>query len=355
MTRRTVTAQSLHYYSRPHSGPPSGPIGGPAAWTAADMADTERWQIRLTDAEVGEVIDAVAQARAAGRPTEAWTAADLPLPTLTGRVAEWRAILDGGRGVIVLRGVPVDRWTPAEAEAFFWGFGLHLGRPGAQSQRGELIGHVRDEGQQTDGRLFRTSDAINYHCDAADVVGLLCLSTAPEGGRSRFVSSVAVFDALRASQPELAEALFEPIWMDTRGSGGIRAVPIEPCRHHAGRLRTFYHSDYFRSASRHGGIPALTGRQRALMEAYEALAHDPAFYVELDFAPGDIQLLSNHTVLHARGEYHDGPAQRRHLLRLWVSLAIEAGPGERLRRLRTRLTFLGRLIRGRVDARRHRG
>jgi hypothetical protein len=40
------------------------------------------------------------------------------------------------------------------------------------------------------------------------------------------------------------------------------------------------------------------------------------------FEAGDVQLISNHTVLHARTQYEDWPetSRRRHLLRLWLSL-----------------------------------
>ena len=38
--------------------------------------------------------------------------------------------------------------------------------------------------------------------------------------------------------------------------------------------------------------------------------------------PGDVQLVSNHSVIHARTAYEDAPGSggRRHLLRLWLSL-----------------------------------
>lgn len=41
----------------------------------------------------------------------------------------------------------------------------------------------------------------------------------------------------------------------------------------------------------------------------------------MQFVPGDVQLISNHTVLHARTAYEDEPAAgaKRHLLRLWLS------------------------------------
>ncbi len=58
------------------------------------------------------------------------------------------------------------------------------------------------------------------------------------------------------------------------------------------------------------------------MDTYEAIAMEEGMYLDMDLQPGDIQLLSNHTNLHARTEYedHDDPAKRRHLLRLWLSL-----------------------------------
>jgi hypothetical protein len=42
--------------------------------------------------------------------------------------------------------------------------------------------------------------------------------------------------------------------------------------------------------------------------------------VDLDFRPGDIQILHNHVVLHSRTAYEDWPepTRKRHLLRLWL-------------------------------------
>jgi alpha-ketoglutarate-dependent taurine dioxygenase len=40
----------------------------------------------------------------------------------------------------------------------------------------------------------------------------------------------------------------------------------------------------------------------------------------MELRPGDLQLVSNHTILHARTAYEDGGAGKRHLLRLWLTL-----------------------------------
>ena len=98
-------------------------------------------------------------------------------------------------------------------------------------------------------------------------------------------------------------------------------VPAIPCRHAAGRLRTFYHSDYFRSAARHADAPVGTC-ERELFDVYEAIASEPGIHLDMQFEPGDVQLVSNHVVLHARTAYEDWPepGRKRHLLRLWLSL-----------------------------------
>jgi hypothetical protein len=202
-----------------------------------------------------------------------------------------------------------------------------MGRPGAQNPQGDLLGHVRDTGEDAADpfvRLYRTASHIAYHCDAADVVGLLCLRQAKRGGASRIVSSVSVHDELLRRRPDLVSRLYEPFRLDVRNedaSGALRHLPIPPCRFADGRLRTFFHSDYFRSAVRHDDVAPFTREEQELLDLYEEIARSPELCLDMDLAPGDIQWLSNHTILHARTAYEDHaePARQRHLLRLWLS------------------------------------
>ena len=88
-----------------------------------------------------------------------------------------------------------------------------------------------------------------------------------------------------------------------------------------GAPRMFYIGWYIRDAQRHPEVPRLTDEQLEAMELLESIANDPAFHVEMDFQPGDVQLLNNGRILHAREAYedHDDPGLRRHLLRLWLA------------------------------------
>ncbi len=319
--------QTAHYFDRPHEGVPREPVAGPAAWRGPDLSASSGWRHRLSDAEVDELLAATAHATGTGRALRDLSPADFPLPTLRDRVSDWRRELEDGRGFAVVSGLPLDRLSPEEVERLFWCLGLHMGNPGAQNTFGDTLGHVVDTGEDAANpfvRLYRTASDIAYHCDAADVVALLCLQPARQGGASRIVSSVAVFDELMRRRPGLCDRLFEPFRLDVRDENdqGLRFIEIPPCRFASGRLRTFYHSDYFRSVVRHADVPPFSDDERELMDLYEGIANDPAFYLDMDLARGDIQWVSNHVILHARTSYEDfdDSARKRHLLRLWLSI-----------------------------------
>lgn len=329
-THRTFREQAVHYFTRPHTRVPDAPIDSPAAWRGEDLREQEsRWRVRLDASEQDELERALDAIERGGIPMQALDRDRVPLPRLAGRIAGWREALMRGRGFLLVSGLPVDRWGEARSALAFWVLGHHLGVPGAQNPEGELLGHVRDYGEQSDSphvRLYRTPSDIAFHCDAADVVGLLCLRTARRGGESRIASSVAVWNALFAEDPDAARLLFQPFAHDLRGEhrpdapGHTRIQPC--CLGEDGVLRTFYHGEYFRSVERLPEVGALPPERRALLDRYDALAASPELRLDMVLEPGDVQLLSNHTIVHARTAYEDDPdpARRRHLLRLWLSL-----------------------------------
>ncbi len=348
---KTLTAQTIHYFGRPQSRVSRSPLHGPAAWRGSELSKLRDWRVALSKHEVDELDRALSAAKSTGKPMGALTREDFPLPTLAAQIDRWRHEVQHGRGFQVIGGIPVKRWSRADSELFFWCFGQHLGTPGAQNPQGDLLGHVIDTGESPDQvRHYRTRVYIDFHCDAADVVGLLCLQKAKLGGRSRIVSSVAVYNELLRRRPDAVERLYEPFMMDTKGEGGVRYMPVRPCRFDAGVLRTFYHSDYFRSAVDFDGRSLLSADDRAFLDLYNEIAESPELYLDMDLEPGDIQLLSNHTVLHARTDYedHPEPERKRHLLRLWVSLPSEEPLGTRLRTQWSRLAMVGTAVRFKV-------
>jgi len=198
---------------------------------------------------------------------------------------------------------------------------------------------VRDEGvARTDPsvRLYRTRARQDFHTDGSDLVGLLCLQRAMSGGESRIASSATVYNELLRRRPDLIEVLYSPFFWDrndeqSEGEDPFFALPVYSDVNGAPRM--FYIGWYIRDAQRHPQVPRLTEPQIEAMELVETIANDPAFHIEMDFQPGDVQLLNNAKILHAREAYEDAddPREQRHLLRLWLTARHFSSVEARLR------------------------
>jgi hypothetical protein len=311
---------------------PPGRIEGPSAWYGPDMAkspdlaNSEEWLYRLTGDEIAELDQALEHTRARGLDIIGITREDFPLPRLGPVLDDIHRELLHGRGFVLLRGVPVGRYSIAEAAAVYWGIGAYFGRALSQNAKGHVLGHVRDLGYNPDDpnvRIYQTTERQYFHTDSCDLVGLLCLRQARSGGLSAIVSSVTVFNEMLARRPDLLPVLFEPFETDRRGEvpAGMKpyfAVPV--FNWHAGRLSTIYVRRYIESARRFPEVPPLTARQVEALDGFDSLLEDSALNLFMDFEPGDIQLLHNHQILHDRTGYVDWPEppRKRHLLRLWL-------------------------------------
>lgn len=270
-------------------------------------------------------------------PLASLTRERFPLPGLHEDLARWSAMLRSGRGFVLLRGFPVDLLDGPAIELAWYGLGTHLGRAVAQTAAGDLLTHIRDERLPADAgkvRLYRTRQRQDFHTDGADIIGLLCLQPALRGGESRIVSSWALYNELLATRPDLLGALYEPVGWDRQGDVPAGQAPwfsLAPITDIDGAARLFYIGWYIRDSQQHPDAPRLTARHLEAMELLERLANDPAFHLAMDFQPGDVQLLNNGRILHAREAYedHPDPARRRHLLRLWLAAhnfaSLEAG------------------------------
>lgn len=315
-------------------------VTGPAVWRAGDVADPTAWTVELDEAARDEIVAAAVAAERRGLDVATLDPDAFPLPGLAGTLDDCAEQLRAGRGFVLLRGFPTDRLSPAAIELAYAGLGLHFGTPVSQDAAGTLLGHVRDERVPRTGpevRLYRTRERQDFHTDGADIIGLLCLHGAKRGGESRIVSSYAVHNELLARRPDLVDVLYEPLYWDRNDEQPDGEPPFYPLPVFAdvdGTPRVFYIGWYIRDAQRHAEVPRLTDIQLEAMELLESIANDPDFYVEMDFQPGDVQLLNNAKILHAREAYDDveDPAQRRHLLRLWLAAHRFASVEDGLRR-----------------------
>ncbi len=237
-----------------------------------------------------------------------------------------------GRGFVLLRGLPVDNCPIAESATAYWGIGTYFGSARSQNAMGHMLGHVRDLGlSSTDPRvrIYQTTERQNFHTNSCDIVGLLCLKTAKNGGLSSLTSSMSIYNVMAARRPDLLRRLFTPFATDRRGEvpeGKLPWFDIPVFNDYAGYLSVIYSPHYTRSSQRFPDARRLTAEDLEALEMFDRLAEDPELRLDMEFQPGDMQFVHNHTTLHDRTAFEDWPEpeRKRHLLRLWL-----AAPGAR--------------------------
>ncbi|KAL2022384.1 hypothetical protein VTK56DRAFT_5451 [Thermocarpiscus australiensis] len=329
----------LYHLLRPYSDFPKE-ITGPTVWKREDFIDSpDRWVHPFTDEEIQELSDTADAFIASGTPLTGISKDNFPLPKLGKLLTELREDLLNGKGFVLFKRFPADLWGPLKTAVAYMGLGTYLGYFISQNGRGHVLGHVKDVGDDPTQihavRIYRTAARQFFHADDGDIVGLLCVHRAQEGGESDIVSVHRVWNVLQREHPDVAELLTRPVWyFDRKGevSAGQEQWIRQPVVYleNGGRGRVYCKWDpyYVRSLTRFseaGLVPPLSPEQVRAMQILEETCQREALHMVLEV--GDIQFLSNAHLLHARTAYKDfaPPAPRRHLLRLW--LATPEGEG----------------------------
>ncbi|MDH5676102.1 MAG: TauD/TfdA family dioxygenase [Myxococcales bacterium] len=298
-----------------------------AQWYHDEVADPSVY-IEEFDASELEEID-VALANVRGRIDDLLNVskADFQLAGLAERLGHIERELIDGRGFVVLRGLPRDRYDNDEMCLIYWGIGMHLGKPWAQNKRGHMLGDVTDQGKPASDPTSRGNEvgsiALPYHSDGSDLVGLLCLQDGVEGGRSTVCNALAIHNDLLQEAPELVAELYEPQPHDFRGEhrkGGKPYYMVPVFTESADRLFVRYIRPYILASQRHPEAPRITETAERAMQRIDAMTQEPRYQVMMDFRPGDMQFINNYHVLHGRTAYRDDPSKGRvrHLKRLWL-------------------------------------
>jgi len=308
------------------------PIGAPErlwrrqrGWRADTLSDDD-WLLHLPPALIESLRVLATRALAGGIPA-------------AGAIREWRppyealtfaerieSLLEGGLGFCIVRGLPL--LSPEAAnEVATLAFATLLGRPVSQSQQGNIVARVEDLGcdiTKPGVRGHQTSAELAFHCDRADRVSLLCVRSAARGGQSKIVSSIQLKVDLSHKHPRLAECLHAPLPQDRRGEQREYEPPwcMMPVFDTAdGLFVARYIRRFVEDSQRHHGAPRLSHETTLALDTLDAMMQEPGRALEMMLTPGDIQLLNNNVVLHARTAFEDHrqPARRRLLLRVWLS------------------------------------
>lgn len=303
-----------------------------SVWTSRDLSDMSAWSVVMSEADAREAEALVAELEAVGKSLNDVTREDFRWELCEQLSVGLREELFGGRGFVLLRGIPVERLGPRGTATFFWGLGNLLGTPLPQNLLGERLYEVQDE--RTRGGLVlssKTNVALPWHTDSGsgafanavpDVLGLLTLRTSRSGGMSYVISAHTVYNELLRRYPTQLHRLFEDFYFD-------RSLQTQPGQEPFTRTSVFEHVDgtvgirYNRQRIERGyhlaGMEMTVADEEAL-DCLDEVLVEPDLSLCFGMAPGDALLANNRITLHNRSEFVDGdtPDKKRLLYRLWI-------------------------------------
>jgi alpha-ketoglutarate-dependent taurine dioxygenase len=304
----------------------SAPARAPAAWKRGSFASPSDYTLDLTARDRADLAAALDAADRAGRlaPAHALTKADFRFGELAQKLEAAYQDVRAGRGFVVLRGLPVDGSLDRFIAAV-WGVGLSFGYALSQNPDGELIGHVIDaSGEDATPRMYRSNFELRPHNDITAMISLACWHKSQSGGATAIVSAATVHDEIRRRAPHLLEPLYRGFHYHRLGEEGPGEEPVTPYRIPVfavrnGQVSCRYQRAGLAAGHHELGLP-LSETEMAAIDLFDQVALAPENRLAFFLERGDMVVINNYAVMHARSGFvnYPEPERRRHLVRLWL-------------------------------------
>ena len=308
-------------------------IDGPMAWRGSDIKSKDEIAFDLTRSHVAALEDVLLRVRNAGLALREIGPDHCRHPALDADLARVFDEIQHGRGIVILRNLPVEGHPVEDVSTMFWAVGAHFGRGVSQSALGDVLGQVRDEtppGQAESARGYTSRRELSLHVDLAQIVGLMCVRQARTGGYSQYASGLAIYNEILATRPELMPILcrgFPYHRRDEEGPAQARITPydIPVFSRRAGKVSVFMVREIMNAAFRELRR-AFTPEEIDAIDTFRATAQRLQFETRLE--AGEATFLNNYTVLHARSEFEDWEEadRKRLMLRLWLDAERNVRP-----------------------------
>ncbi len=297
------------------------------AWRRSSFATPADFSLELTEDDRQEVRTAVAALTRSGRlaPVQALSRADFPFRKLGERLTQAYEDVRAGRGFVLLRGLPVTSLALEEYTAAVWGIGSWFGFPLSQNAQGELVSYVIDATSiDATPRMYRSNLELRLHTDVTAMISLACWQPAESGGDSFLASAITIHDEIKRRAPHLLEPLHRGYHYHRLGEEGPGEEAVTPYRMPVFALRNGQMSCRYQRAGiaaghRDLGVP-LTELDLQAFDLFDEVARAPENRIAFALDRGDMVVVNNYTVLHARTKFTEfaEPERRRRLVRLWL-------------------------------------
>lgn len=300
----------------------------PIAWRGSDVLSKEFFAFDLSARNQAALKDILLRLKDV--PNEQITKEFASHPALDDDLMKVYRDVMHGKGLVLLRGVPSAGHSVEEIEKIFWAILIHWGPLLSNNSFGHKMVWVQQEvlpGGVQPARGTKSAGELAMHNDSSDMLTLLCVHQADEGGESQYSSGPAAHNTILAERPDLLPILYRgfphhrrseqyddqpavtpydvPVFSNNKGKICINFTysSIIPAVHEIGRTLTDQE------------IEALDLLRSVLLEQQ----------VEFRMAPGEAVVANNYAMCHSRSNFVDGPTpeRRRLMLRAWNEVVPE--------------------------------
>jgi hypothetical protein len=338
---------------RENEPPPGFPyrVEAPWVWQGGDFLGEEgeaRYIVYLTEFDIAEIEQALAYFKTLRKSDGTDTGPDdvntatFPIPKLHKKLEAVAHQLHTGIGFAILRGLTPSRYSSLENLIIYLGVTAPIAPyRGVQDSSGNMLIHVLDLGTVIPNSDLRQSpyahNAQPFHNDVCDVLAMYVQNTAAEGGASYLASCAMVYNEIMSKgRADILHTLSkddwvfdkfvpppqEPVWRTRALLYNFKIPSVNP----ENSTTEYANSPGFCFSRRPitgsptsphtPGIPLLTERQAEAIDMVHFTAVEIS--LKLQLCPGDIQLINNLAVFHARDGFRDSRERKRHILRLWL-------------------------------------
>lgn len=327
--KRARAAPKLEESRQPHPVTPihREHIDHLGAWKTTDFESADDYSVDLTPAMQEDIDDALSAARQESLSLDRVERRHFELPSFRPLFEEILYQIRDGRGFVIVRGLPVDRYSKDEIGMLFWGMGTHLGRGLSQNMKGERLGHVRDlSPSDPKARGYTNNVELDIHTDISEIVGLACLRSAKSGGVSQLASALTIHNIILAERPDYLEPLYRGYFYELGGEvrpgePNLTAHRVPFFSNVDGQISARWSRPVAEAGMAAAGEP-LGADDLAILDYLHDVGHRPEVLLEFKLQPGDAYFINNYTIMHARTEFKDYEEEerRRHMLRLWLDV-----------------------------------
>ncbi|MEO0576810.1 MAG: TauD/TfdA family dioxygenase [Pseudomonadota bacterium] len=299
-------------------------------WHGDEITSRDDWQFTLRDEQIVQLNSAMHKADGERVSYDDVSADSFELDTLRDTIDAVNDVLEDGSGFALVKGFPVDGHEDALRKVYR-GICSNWGSLIVQDTQGTIIDEVYDRGlSYTDIKVrgYTTNAQLTPHCDSGDMLALLCVRPALEGGLNYLSNALAIYNDILEHKPEYIEPLCEGFHYNIRGNGPEgpwrdmteHRVPV--FSYHEGRLSVRFNEKAILTAEQLPGVAPLSELEKSAVKYVAELANDPRFHIPVMLEEGDMLLMCNHVVLHTRTGFtdHEDVAMRRFLFRAWINV-----------------------------------